>query len=200
MAHVELTDVEPAVRHRQPGVLARREGKSAEDPMVLLASADAYVKQGVYPVAVLLFEKAAALIPAGHYDERQQYFIHEVGGLAILSPPLRDGPRAIPWHTRAEEIAKKTESPQEGAGRSAHNPACASALPGKVDEAFGALERAFAYKADVVSGEHLASDPDLESLRADPRWAPLAEKHGAAAAKPPDPPAPPAPPTPPDDG
>lgn len=51
----------------------------------------------------------------------------------------------------------------------AYNAACCHALDGKPDAAFAALE--VTVKAGFNDVAHLESDPDLTSVRADPRWA-----------------------------
>jgi len=52
-----------------------------------------------------------------------------------------------------------------------YNVACVYALEGKVDEAIGCLEEAFRH--GFGNREWIAHDPDLESLRGDPRFAAL---------------------------
>ena len=52
-----------------------------------------------------------------------------------------------------------------------YNAGCYSALQGRSDEAFTSLERAVALGYDDV--DHITKDSDLESLRADPRFAAL---------------------------
>ena len=57
-----------------------------------------------------------------------------------------------------------------------YNAACAHALLGDAEAAFAALERAIA--AGFTNASLAQSDPDLESLRADERFAPLIESIG----------------------
>jgi hypothetical protein len=59
--------------------------------------------------------------------------------------------------------------------------ACAWALAGNADKAFGYLKQATAAGFDNV--EHMQVDTDLASLRSDPRWQPLVAGLQAAAAK-----------------
>jgi C-terminal processing protease CtpA/Prc len=61
-----------------------------------------------------------------------------------------------------------------------YNAACANARAGRVDAAFELLARAL--EAGFVDVANLEKDPDLESLRADPRWAPLVERFKTTAA------------------
>ena len=62
---------------------------------------------------------------------------------------------------------------------SLYNAACASALAGRPQVAFGLLERAVA--AGYGNVENLKKDPDLASLHADPRWGQLVERTEKAA-------------------
>ena len=124
------------------------------------------------------------------YDATQMYFLYERGGLAILSPPLRDPERAVSWHLKAEKAAKglPEEHRAGSAAVSAYNVACAYSLMEKKDEAFAALERSFGYTPGKppVTKEHLNKDPDLDNLRGDERWKAFLAKHkmGAEAAPP----------------
>lgn len=58
-----------------------------------------------------------------------------------------------------------------------YNLACSLALTGDADGAFAALERAV--DLGYSDAALLADDPDLEALRADPRFAALAQRLGA---------------------
>jgi hypothetical protein len=60
----------------------------------------------------------------------------------------------------------------------AYNAACCNARAGRTDEAFARLQAA----VDLGYRKHakMAGDPELESLRGDPRWEPLAAKVKAA--------------------
>ncbi|HMB53484.1 MAG TPA: hypothetical protein VKU40_09220, partial [Thermoanaerobaculia bacterium] len=74
------------------------------------------------------------------------------------------------------ESARLSERAGSLAGSSAgyayFNAACGHALDGRPDEAFAALERAV--DAGFSSPGSLRNDGDLETLRDDPRWAPVA--------------------------
>ena len=91
-----------------------------------------------------------------------------------------DAARALDSHAQGAyrqqhwaESARLAERAAALAGTSAgyplYNAACAYALGGEPDAAFGALDRALA--ADFTSASALESDDDLASLREDPRWA-----------------------------
>lgn len=77
--------------------------------------------------------------------------------------------RAIPAHTRAAELAPKG---QQQHFLALFNLGCAHALRGETDQAFAALMRAveggFHTPANI---QHVAQDTDLDSLRADARFA-----------------------------
>jgi C-terminal processing protease CtpA/Prc len=60
-----------------------------------------------------------------------------------------------------------------------YNAACANALAGRADTAFDMLERAVA--AGFIDAENVKKDPDLASLHADARWAPLVARIEKAA-------------------
>lgn len=62
---------------------------------------------------------------------------------------------------------------QEASPRDLYNAACHLALDGKKDEAFAKLSEAIA--SGWANVEHMQRDPDLVSLRDDPRWQPLVE-------------------------
>jgi hypothetical protein len=66
----------------------------------------------------------------------------------------------------AVSVALYAQSP---CSRSAYNAACSSAKLGRVDEAFTWLERAVA--EGFANRAHVDGDHDLDSLRADPRFA-----------------------------
>lgn len=58
-----------------------------------------------------------------------------------------------------------------------YNAACANALAGKPGEAFAMLEKAL--EKGYRNAAHAESDPDLATLRTDPRWKPLIERMAA---------------------
>ncbi len=78
---------------------------------------------------------------------------------------------AIEAHTRAAAF------PQV-AGTALYNLGCAHALQGNPDEAFRALQRAV--DTGMPNQPQWDSDPDLDSLRDDPRWERLEQRRGFA--------------------
>ena len=61
-------------------------------------------------------------------------------------------------------------------GRSSYNLACTFALTGKKEEAFQALEANLTSEYRITPS-HMSVDPDLESLRNDPRWDQVTKKN-----------------------
>ena len=83
---------------------------------------------------------------------------------------------AAEWLTRAEKAADEIPGSRSSAANAAYNLACAYSLAGKLDEAFAALKRC-AEKGDWDRyWKHANGDPDVEAMRADPRWKELAPK------------------------
>jgi len=156
-------------------VIAKQNNKPFDDPKVLLGAGGQYMQQAqrmpeMHRLARMVFEKARKLDEEGVYTPMERWNLYELGGLSILSKPIRDGESSIEWHKKAEEIAKDQPEAGSGAAQSAYNLACAYSLAGRIDEAYGALGRAFYYDPTVVTLEHVTSDPDLDALRADARW------------------------------
>lgn len=81
---------------------------------------------------------------------------------ALAAYTAGDYPRAADLFERARGCARFEATDH-------YNAACAQALAGRADAAFASLQRAVALGWANV--EHLGGDPDLASLRADPRWA-----------------------------
>lgn len=75
--------------------------------------------------------------------------------------------------SEAKLHAKRAEELRRGAG--AYNLACASALAGGLDEAFGLLETALQLTEETRA--HIDADPDLDSLKGDKRWPLLLDKY-----------------------
>ena len=75
--------------------------------------------------------------------------------------------------TEAEVHAKSAEELKRGAG--AYNLACAAAMASRTDEAFRLLELALQVTEEARS--HIEADPDLDTLKNDPRWRPLLDKY-----------------------
>lgn len=130
--------------------------------------ANAAFQAGRYADAAAAYERALAADPEAGQGEgggeewfRYGYALHVSGELQ----------RALAAHERATAFPRV-------APIAAYNLACAHALLGHPDEAFAALDRAVGYGFKALA--QLDGDPDLASLRADPRWAGLRERVEAA--------------------
>jgi tetratricopeptide (TPR) repeat protein len=160
--------------------IAKQQAASPDDPRVLYEAGRIYLsgnEQQRMPKNLVLaervLERAIKEAKPETYGPEQIWFLHESLGLATLEARKLDA--AIGWLTKAEELAGKVTEGESGArnGQSCYNLACAYALSGKTDEAFGALDRCVAqgFLKDPRNIEHMkTNDPDLESLRKDPRW------------------------------
>jgi hypothetical protein len=79
---------------------------------------------------------------------------------------LKDYQKAIADFREALTVT----GPSETRGSLLYNIACGLALQGEKDAALESLKKAFAEKFDDPGFRHTKADPDLESLRADPRF------------------------------
>jgi tetratricopeptide (TPR) repeat protein len=96
----------------------------------------------------------------------------ELGRMLLMS-----GDRAGAIQTY-EVLVARSDLPTRNRSTALYNLACAHALEGHKDAALGRLEEAVA--AGFTSASEISSDPDLESLRQDPRYRALMERLGAA--------------------
>jgi tetratricopeptide (TPR) repeat protein len=95
----------------------------------------------------------------------------ELGRMLLMS-----GDRAGAIQTY-EVLVARSDLPTRNRSTALYNLACAHALEGHKDAALGRLEEAVA--AGFTSASEISSDPDLESLRQDPRYRALMERLGA---------------------
>ncbi len=161
-------------------VIAKQRAFPLDDPRVLLAAGQVYLsgnEQLRVPknlmLAERLLERALTEAKPDTYGPEQRWAIHEQLGLATLEARKLDS--AIEWLLKAEQLAEKVTEGASGArnGQSSYNLACGYALSGRPDEAFAALDRCLAkgFLKEPQNVEHMkTNDPDLESLRKDPRW------------------------------
>jgi predicted Zn-dependent protease len=77
-------------------------------------------------------------------------------------------------HEEALEVDRRLVGLQPGNAFVRYNLACSLSNLGRVDEAFLELEAAMELGYDDL--RHMAEDPDLAKVRADPRWRALVER------------------------
>lgn len=131
----------------------------AQDPAAdLKAQADAAFVARDWQRATELYGRLSEGDPGPETCYRLGYCLHVLGRLD----------EALPWHERA---AAQADADPRLVATAIYNIACVHALQGHADEAFAALRRA-ARRGFRRTGQ-LQRDPDLATLRADPRFAPL---------------------------
>jgi len=126
--------------------------------------ADAALQAGDFATAAAGFRR---LTEANPKDARAWHML----GYSLHAGGKLD--EALPVHRKAAEF-------QATAVPATYNIACVHALQGRTDEAFAWLDKAIAI--GFADAELLAQDADLASLRADPRFAKLAQTLQAKAA------------------
>ncbi|MEM7051501.1 MAG: S41 family peptidase [Acidobacteriota bacterium] len=105
------------------------------------------------------------------------------GAIAQSSPSLLEEANAAyesKDFRRAGELFERSALTTRNPGE-AYNAACSYALAKLPEEAFGQLERAVRF--GFMDADWMRQDGDLATLREDRRWAPLAEKASALAAR-----------------
>jgi len=79
-----------------------------------------------------------------------------------------------------DALVARSDLPERTRSTALYNLACAHALEGHKDAALGRLEDAAA--AGFTNANEISADPDLESLRQEPRYRALIERLGGASA------------------
>jgi len=148
--------------------VAKRASKPPTDPVVLAGAASAYLgRQFEDPVlAAALFRRARKGIKPDTFKPEERWQFFRLGGGALLVTGDLDG--AIEWFAVAEKAAGELEE-KDPAAECAYELARACSAAGKLDDAFAALERAFADGLVVGKGQ-LSREKELENARKDPRW------------------------------
>lgn len=103
---------------------------------------------------------------------------HSAGADTTAPAPQASAPAPA---SEQEPLSPKTDEQRRRDASAAYDAACTAALAGKTDEALALLERAA--DAGFAEAAHMAKDPDLDSLRAEPAYARIAEKVAANDAK-----------------
>jgi len=142
--------------------VAARFGRDPLDPEVLIEAGRQYlVGRPDLAAAVLRRARTLAAEPdALEAEDRAALLL--LGGQALLETGAAE--EAAAWLREAERAAQP-----EHAGEVAYQLARACSVAGLLDDAFAALDRAFA-KELVVSKARLSKEKELEPLRRDPRW------------------------------
>lgn len=139
--------------------VAAHRGKPPLDALVLAEAGRLYLEEGKPAMAAALLKRARAL---GKLKKEDEAVVLLLGGLAMLEAGAHAD--AVPWLRDAEKAAEGGK-----AREAAYHLARAAAVAGLLDDAFAALDRAFAEEL-VVPKARLSKEKDLESARKDPRW------------------------------
>ena len=115
-------------------------------------------REGRWDDAIAAYQRVVELRP----DHGAGWF-----ALALAVHTRGDHERAVGLHEKAAEFGRQRAT-------ALYNLACAHALLGRGDEAFGALDRAI--DAGFISAGHAEQDSDLESIRDDERFAAALER------------------------
>lgn len=131
------------------------------------------------PLGLRLMAEGLAGLRPGELTPEAHFRGAQALGLAQLTSGAREA--SIETWKRAIELAEKTAQPAALGANAWYNLACAYALLARLDEAFDALGRAFACPDAATATQlkaHANSDPDLEALRKDERWAKVTGQGG----------------------
>ena len=148
------------------GIKARKiaalHGREPLDPEVLLEAGKQYLAENSPALAAALLKRARAVAKPDALKKEDEAALLLCGGLAIFEAGAAAD--AVPWLRDAEKAAEG-----EKAREAAYQLARAAAVAGMLDDAFEALDRAFA-EGLVVSKARLSKEKEFEVLRKDPRW------------------------------
>lgn len=143
---------------------AMAQGREDLDPKALLAAGLEYAGRRAHPaLAVAVLRRAKDLAKPRELELEERWRLYRAGGGALLASGAVV--EAIDWLRQAEQAAPKPDD----ARRDAYDLARACSLANQLDEAFAALDRAFA-EGLVVSKARLSTEKELGNLRKDPRW------------------------------
>jgi len=137
-------------------------GRETLDPEVLLEAGRRYLGESQPALAAALLKRARLVAKPGELKKEEEAALLLFGGLALLE--AGEAADAVPWLRDAEKAAEG-----EKAHEAAYHLARAAAVAGLLDDAFAALDRAFA-EGLVVTKARLSREKELENARKDPRW------------------------------
>jgi tetratricopeptide (TPR) repeat protein len=162
-------------------VAARGRGLPWDDPGAMNDGAQQYMQDesasGVAPrplIAEDLVRRAIALLPGSRLDDKPAAALALHVTLSHAQMKLSKFDDALATLTKCVELATKTDTAGPSGAAVQYDFACCYSLMGRLDEAFAALDKAWARAADwgpPVTDEELKNDKDLENCRKDPRWA-----------------------------
>lgn len=148
------------------GLKARRvamlHGREPLDPEVLLEAGREYLAERSPVLAASVLKRARAVAKPDALKKEDLAALLLLGGLAFLEAKAPKD--ALPWLRDAEKALEG-----EKAREAAYQLARAAAAAGEPDEAFDALDRAFA-ESLVVPKARLSKEKELDAIREDPRW------------------------------
>jgi tetratricopeptide (TPR) repeat protein len=165
----------------QVQLLAKAKGLAYDDVAVLDAAASAYLQDGKdgFPAIAEGLERAAIEgVPGSRYEKSYGEVFGMYQRLGQAQMLLGKYDDALATYVQCAAVAEKTERPGPAGAAVQYDVACACSRLGRIDDAFAALDKAWARAADwgpPVPDEHLVKDPDLENCRKDPRWAKFME-------------------------
>lgn len=175
-AHIQRLEVGAATEsYLLAHLVAAQTGKDPRSVMVRLQAGVGYVNNEQFKnikVGRALLEGALAEVKDGDLPADGMWQAVSALGMAQLLDEARE-PAVTTWK-RAIALAEKTSQAATLGANSWYNLACAYSLLGRLDEAFDALGKSLSMpEAENRSQlrEHAQTDPDLEAMRKDPRWA-----------------------------
>jgi tetratricopeptide (TPR) repeat protein len=142
--------------------VAATAGREPLDPQVLTEAGRLYLSEGNPALAAGVLRRARSLAKPGALEKEDEAALLFLGGIAMLDAGAPKD--ALPWLRDAEKAAEGDK-----ACEAAYHLARAAAAAGEPDEAFEALDRAFA-KGLVVPKARLSKEKELDKVREDPRW------------------------------
>lgn len=152
-------DLGCGIKARQVAAL---HGRETLDPEVLLEAGKQYLGEEKPALAAGLLKRARAVAKPLALKKEDEAALLLYGGVALLEAGAAKD--AVAWLRDAEKAAEG-----EKAREAAYHLARAAAVAEMLDDAFAALDRAFA-EGLVVTKARVSREKELENARKDPRW------------------------------